>query len=133
MAWVYIIILCTHMTLILFKNNVFQDTGKIQLIQKNPVFAILDHSPLWSSTLAPVKISSLSGWHSPCCTTGSRRGSSPCMEVLEKWWNTSHDVTLADFRRLLDGYSLFPNTTLLVRGHLMCMLYYTRKLMFAGI
>jgi hypothetical protein len=43
----------------------------------------------------------------------SRRGSNPCMEVLDKWWNSSARLSLADFRRLLDEYSLFSHLNIL--------------------
>ena len=40
--------------------------------------------------------------------------SNPCMAVLDKWWNSSGELSVADFRGKLDMFSLFAERNILV-------------------
>ena len=50
-----------------------------------------------------------------CEAQRPRMGSNECMEVLDKWWQSSSSLTLTDFRKLIHNYSVFRDTDLLVR------------------
>ena len=48
--------------------------------------------------------------------------SNPCMAVLDKWWNSSGELSMVDFRGKLDMYSLFAERNILVSESI--LLYY---------
>lgn len=52
--------------------------------------------------------SPMSGWD------GQSQCSNRCMAVLERWWDGSCSLSMADFREKLDEYSLFAKRNLLV-------------------
>ena len=59
------------------------------------------------------------------------------MELLDKWWQSSSSLTLADFRKLIHNYSVFRDIDLLVRvlimPHIFSECLQAVKLFFARI
>ena len=45
------------------------------------------------------------------------------MELLDKWWQSSSSLTLADFRKLIHNYSVFRDIDLLVRVLIMARVF----------